>query len=265
MIGRFNKKVKYIILESGLWNIAQKVYYNTLKRSELTVIQSEKEFYSKFIKPGNLCFDVGANVGAKTNIFLLIGARVVACEPQPYCIKVLEARFKKNPNFTLVPKGVGKEVETLPLYIHEENVGATSFISEWQKDTAKIEGKINVDMTTMDTLISIYEKPDYCKIDVEGFEINVLNGLKTSINLLSFEYHLDRGKHEIQKTIECLEYLSKLSSDKLYVNVIPGAGNIKFLRNQWFDMDEFINYFLCDLHNNVSFKYGDIFVSFNKR
>lgn len=264
MISRFNKKAKYILLESGLWNIAQKLYYNTLKRSKLRVIQAEKDFYSKFIKPGNLCFDIGANIGAKTNIFLLIGARVIACEPQPYCIKVLEARFKKNPNFTLVPKGIGKEVETLPLYIHEENIGATSFIPEWQKDTAKIEGEVKVDMTTMDTLISIHGKPDYCKIDVEGFEINVINGLSTSINLLSFEYHLDRGKHEIQKTIECLEYLSNLSHCRLYVNVVPGEGKIEFLRDQWFEMGEFINYFLNDLYDNILFKYGDIFVSFNK-
>jgi FkbM family methyltransferase len=52
-------------------------------------------------------------------------------------------------------------------------------------------------MTTMDTLISLYGKPDYCKIDVEGFEINVLKGLNIPLNLVSFEYHLDRGEQEI--------------------------------------------------------------------
>ena len=48
-------------------------------------------FYSQFIRPGDLCFDVGANKGARAEIFLRLGARVVAVEPLPKCIAMMES------------------------------------------------------------------------------------------------------------------------------------------------------------------------------
>lgn len=55
------------------------------------------QFYSQWIRPGDLVFDVGANVGDKTDLFLEIGARVVAVEPQFSCWKVLQRRFGGRP------------------------------------------------------------------------------------------------------------------------------------------------------------------------
>src|SRR6266481_9284314 len=45
----------------------------------------ERHFYRQFIQPGDLVFDVGANIGGKTAAFLSLGARVVAVEPNPVC------------------------------------------------------------------------------------------------------------------------------------------------------------------------------------
>lgn len=39
-------------------------------------------FYKQFIQPKDLVFDVGANVGSRVKLFLNIGAKVVAFEPQ---------------------------------------------------------------------------------------------------------------------------------------------------------------------------------------
>ena len=41
------------------------------------------KFYSKFIKNRDIVFDVGANVGSRTKIFLNLGADVISYEPQP--------------------------------------------------------------------------------------------------------------------------------------------------------------------------------------
>src|SRR5262245_55918355 len=57
-------------------------------------------FYSSFLAPGDLCFDVGANIGNRVKIFLAIGARVVAVEPQRECARVLESAFAGRPGFT---------------------------------------------------------------------------------------------------------------------------------------------------------------------
>ncbi|NBD17585.1 MAG: FkbM family methyltransferase [Cyanobacteria bacterium] len=154
---------------------------------------------------------------------------------------------------------MGEKKDSLTLYIHEENIGASSFLSEWQQEEAQIK-KISVDITTLDLLISQYGHPKFCKIDVEGFELSVLKGLTSSINVLCFEYHLDRGESEIQKTIACLYYLSELTDTVLKVNVIPGSGKTEFFRKNWWDLPTFIDFFQYKLCNYTSFAYGDIFV-----
>jgi hypothetical protein len=41
------------------------------------------QFYARFIRPGDLCFDIGAHVGSRLGAWLPLGARIVAVEPQP--------------------------------------------------------------------------------------------------------------------------------------------------------------------------------------
>src|SRR5688572_28540682 len=61
--------------------------------------QQMLEFYRQFLAPGELCFDVGANVGNRVKIFLKPGARVVAVEPQRECVRTLRAAFGRDPRF----------------------------------------------------------------------------------------------------------------------------------------------------------------------
>ena len=69
-------------------------------------------FYSQFIKKGNLCFDIGANVGNRAEVFLEIGAKVIAVEPQSKCVKVLNEKFGNNENISMslaLPDWVGTD------------------------------------------------------------------------------------------------------------------------------------------------------------
>ena len=50
-------------------------------------------FYSRFIHKGDLCFDVGAHMGNRTEIFLKLGANVIAVEPQEDCINQLREKI----------------------------------------------------------------------------------------------------------------------------------------------------------------------------
>src|SRR5262245_21821949 len=59
---------------------------------------SAVDFYSQVLKPGELCFDIGANVGNRLKVFRKIGARVVAVEPQPACASVLRAVYGRDPS-----------------------------------------------------------------------------------------------------------------------------------------------------------------------
>ena len=57
------------------------------------------KFYQQFIKPNDLVFDVGANMGNRTKLFLKLGAKVIAFEPQKICSDYLKSEFIKEKEF----------------------------------------------------------------------------------------------------------------------------------------------------------------------
>src|SRR4030095_1106868 len=54
-------------------------------------------FYRQFLHPGDLAFDIGAHVGNRIRVFRRIGARVVAVEPQPDFVAVLQRLYGRDP------------------------------------------------------------------------------------------------------------------------------------------------------------------------
>src|SRR5690349_7677956 len=50
---------------------------------------ARSNFYAQLIRPGNLVFDVGANYGEYSQMFMRLGARVIAMEPNPSCARIL--------------------------------------------------------------------------------------------------------------------------------------------------------------------------------
>ena len=65
---------------------------------------------------------------------------------------------------------------------------------------------IPVEVITLDQLIEEYGIPVFCKIDVEDFELQVLQGLNTAIPSLSFEYF----SPTIDRTLKCIDRLEEL-------------------------------------------------------
>jgi len=65
---------------------------------------------------------------------------------------------------------------------------------------------VSVTVTTLDSLITQYGKPAFCKIDVEGNELEVLRGLSQPIRALSFEY----TPSAINIALDCIEQLNHL-------------------------------------------------------
>ncbi|MFA5770897.1 MAG: FkbM family methyltransferase, partial [Patescibacteria group bacterium] len=68
----------------------------------------------------------------------------------------------------------------------------------------KFDREILVQMTTLDALIMEFGQPDFCKIDVEGFELEVISGLNKKIGCLNFEFtseFFDNSKKCIEKLV----------------------------------------------------------------
>jgi FkbM family methyltransferase len=155
-----------------------------------------RRFYSRFVPGGGLAFDVGAHAGNRVAAFRQLGARVVALEPQADFLRMLERRFATDPLVTLLAQAVGRApgqarlmcsprtptLATLSTDFVQRAGASPSFRGvHWQ------EGPL-VDVTTLDDLVSKHGVPDFVKIDVEGFELEVLMGLSQPVPALSFEF-----------------------------------------------------------------------------
>lgn len=170
--------------------------------------------YARFLKPGQLAFDIGSHVGDRIGSFRRVGARVVALEPQPLCARTIRAIYAGDSKVSLVEAACGPQTGTLTLHINSRNPTVTTASNDFVRAADGAGGwkgqvwdqSIDVPVTTFDALITAHGQPDFAKIDVEGFEADVLAGLSAPVPALSFEFTT------IQRdvAIRCLDRLMQL-------------------------------------------------------
>jgi FkbM family methyltransferase len=237
---------KQLAISFGLYKPARALH-RAVHPSERRLFQARKLLLSQFVKPGDLAFDVGANIGNRTQILLSLGATVVAFEPQPACAREVAACGNKR--LTVVTKAVGETEGTAQFYLNDATYHA-SFLPDWEGgDGAEV---MMVSVTTLDKAIEHFGLPAFCKIDVEGFEPEVLRGLSRRVPAMSFEYHSDEQGIERAKT--CLNLLSKLGN---YNVNLTGQDEATLLSANWLTVPEFIKSFAEVAKDEV---YGDLFV-----
>ncbi len=168
-------------------------------------------YFKTFISKGDLCFDLGANVGEITDVLLRIGARVVAVEPQESCLKILRRKYDGNQQVAIVGAAVGRMEKEDSLMICEETTEAAT-LSNIFVGTYGPASRLSylttekVKVTTLERLILEHGVPHFCKIDVEGYESEVFIGLNTPIKFISFEFNILL----LKDTLKCLLLLSAL-------------------------------------------------------
>jgi FkbM family methyltransferase len=152
--------------------------------------------YGAFVRPGDLVFDIGAHVGDRIGAFCRLGARVVAVEPQPALVKTLRVLYGRNRAVTIEPVAVGRETGTVTLKLNLDNPTVSTASDDFVRAADGAPGwqgqawtrTIEVPLTTLDALIARHGMPAFIKIDVEGFEADVLAGLTKPPPALSFEF-----------------------------------------------------------------------------
>ncbi len=173
-------------------------------------------FYGQFLSPGDLAFDIGAHVGSRVGAWRRLGARTIAVEPQPDCLRVLRLLYGRDPSVTLLPNAVGAQPGRAQLAISSATPTVSSMSSTWMSTVtqdrrfARIRwtSSIDVEVVTLDELIARFGVPAFCKVDVEGFELEVLSGLSHPVPALSFEY-LPPAHDAALSTLELVERLGR--------------------------------------------------------
>lgn len=201
------------------------------------------------IKKGDLVFDVGANVGNKSKEYLTMGASVIAFEPQFECYQELKKLPIDCENIAL---GEKKGIENL--FISETNTLSSmseDYISAVKQERFKDNmwgGAYTVQTDTLDNMVDKYGTPKYIKIDVEGYELNVLKGLTKPIEYISVEF----TPEFISETIKCIDYLPK----SLYNYISQENDYFTFIR--WLERDEMVAFLQSITDHKIEF--GDVYI-----
>lgn len=171
--------------------------------------------YRQFVRKGDLCFDIGANMGNRSEVLLALGAKVVAVEPQAKCADHLRRRFANHLRMSVVQAAVGQREGDAELMVNQDHTLST-LSREWLKAVGtsgrfgptRWDRREKVPVTTLDSLIGRYGCPTFCKIDIEGYEVEAVSGLSRPIATISFEF----APEFIAHTVQVIERLTKLGN-----------------------------------------------------
>jgi FkbM family methyltransferase len=244
-MGELNYSLKELSISLGCYRAARFLQRQAIP-SRRRKFNALRNLLSEFIQPGQLVFDIGANLGQRTELFLSLGAKVVAFEPQPKCAR--EIRANDNGKLTVIEKAVGATTGSGQFHLKAANTHS-SFLPDWPGGGPTIK-VLTVPITTLDAAISEFGRPSFVKIDVEGFELEVFRGLSQLIPAFCFEYHCDEWG--TKNVFDCLRSVSELGH--LQINMI-GEDDGEWLLDHWACLDEFPTVF-----SKYARHFGDVFV-----
>jgi len=212
------KRIKLLARTLGIqkyiMSIKEKFF---LENESNEMIEKRLNFYKNLISDQDLVFDVGANLGNRTEIFLRLGAKVIAVEPNSMLTKKLKKKYQNK----IIVENIGLGNENGVEFLNIASMSTISSFSESYIESVKTNrfseftwgNKMLCQIKTLDTLIAEYGVPQFIKIDVEGFEAEVLKGLSNKINYISLEYNVPDC---IDILNDCVNEIERIDSQAMF-------------------------------------------------
>ena len=207
----------------------------------------------KLLNSGDLFFDIGAHLGEKSKKILDKNLTIVMLEPLPQCVKQLRESFKNIKNVQILEKAVGRTVGNMKLEVNSKIPTISTMAKHWKNgrfSNQEWDQKISVEVTTLDRLIKIYGLPNYIKIDVEGFELDVILGLSQKAGIISFEF----TSEFLDQSIKCLNHLEKIGYNKFNFSI----GESRKFYTEWSNTENLISKLKNESKNN-KLLWGDVY------
>lgn len=234
------------------------VYWRIARNQQIQTREKQIDFYRRLLtelRPGDLMFDIGANEGFKTDLFLRLGARVVAIEPDETNQSILRERFERfrlvRRPLVIVGKAVSDKSAVETMWIDGPGSAVNTLSQKWATTLKGNKARHTyghygldfarsrtVETTTLEELIAAHGVPIFIKIDVEGYELNVIRSLQRPVPYLSFEVNLPEFRPE---GIQCVELLGRLAAAGKFNYAVECEQG--FALERWLGADEFLNMF----------------------
>lgn len=254
-MGNVADRLKEVLLVCGLYEQVRRLNWRGRHASKARA--EMRQFFASLLPKGALVFDIGANTGTFSEAFASAGARVVAVEPYSQSARHIQLMYA-NRNIQVIQAAIGASNGLAELNIADWHANCTlssEYIDKMKRLLPNNWSRgATVPVLTLDTLVHHFGEPHFIKIDVEGYEREVLRGLSTQPPLLSFEFH----NALLSSALECLDL--PLWVDGSTFNLIDSSVwgyHSKFKFAKWMNKEA-----ICEVLMSLTGEYdqGDIYV-----
>jgi FkbM family methyltransferase len=243
------------LLERARNSLLYDLYWTVADHHRIRRRSNEVSFYRTLLtgfQQRDLVFDVGANCGDKTDVFLRLGARVLAIEPDESNLEALNRRFLRyrlcKKAVVVIGQALADQNRVETMWVDADGSALNTLSSKWVQALRTDPDRFGqvfafgderqVSTTTLEDLFATYGVPFFVKIDVEGYELNVLRGMKRPVPFLSFEVNLPEFKSE---GLQCIAALESLDADGRFNFVVDSQRGLEL--DRWLEVEEFSNLF----------------------